>query len=756
MKTPHVFGIRHLSPGGAYHLRRFLNEIKPTAVLIEGPSDANDKIKYLTSPAVKPPIALLAYTEELPIETILYPFAEYSPEYQALLWAEENNAYSEFIDLPTEVFLAFDRARDINNEQGEHVSIYDRWASSAGEKDHEVYWERFFEHNLNKDNYRLAVYEYSKSIRELSEQQDRLFNTKEYAVNLIREAFMRRNINKAIENGHSPDKIVIVTGAYHASALLYSENDMSEEEFKKLNRKSCKITLMPYSYYKLSSQSGYGAGNNAPAYFEMMWKCMNERDLDRLPAYYLSQVTSHLRNSGTVRSSAEVIESVRLATALASLNGGSFPVLNDLKDAAITCLGHGELSVVAEAFARTEVGTSIGFLPEGVSQTPVQENFYRELKRLKLDKYRTAVLKDLDLDLRENRRVKSEEAAFLDLNRSFFLHRLRVLNISFGGFKGNSSQSGTWGESWALKWSPQAEIEMVEANLMGETIELATAFKFKDTLEKCQKISDAAKVINDACKCGMTESMETARVILQGLAVEAGDFLEIADTVRELAVIISYGDIRRFDSSHFIPLMQQLFLRGALLMMDACNCNDEASNKVLQGINDMNIVASEQFENIDEGIWLQVLRELSERDDRNPRLSGYAAAILLEKNLLSNEELSTEVSRRLSPGIEADLGAGWFEGLSMKNRYALLSRIALWQQLAEYVASLDKEQFQRALVFLRRAFGCFEASEKNRIAEILGEIWEVSVEDTSEYLNSDLEAEEEILDDLNDFDFGDI
>ena len=64
---------------------------------------------------------------------------------------------------------------------------------------------------------------------------------------------------------------------------------------------------------------------------------------------------------------------------------------------------------------------------------------------------------------------------------------------------------------------------------------------------------------------------------------------------------------------------------------------------------------------------------------------------------LLNEDLAREVSRRLSPGIPADLGAGWFEGLAKRNRYALLARQPLWEELAAYVRSLDAEQFKRAL-----------------------------------------------------------
>ena len=41
MGHPNCFGIRHLSPAGAYHLRSFLDEKQPDLILVEGPSDFN-------------------------------------------------------------------------------------------------------------------------------------------------------------------------------------------------------------------------------------------------------------------------------------------------------------------------------------------------------------------------------------------------------------------------------------------------------------------------------------------------------------------------------------------------------------------------------------------------------------------------------------------------------------------------------------------------------------------------------------------
>jgi len=753
---PYVFGVRHLSPGGAWHLIQFLNEIKPTAVLIEGLSDANTQIEHFTSRDTQPPVAILAYTEELPVRTLLYPFAEYSPEYQALLWARKNGAQAEFIDLPSDIFIPLDysiaKQRQEDTGSSSALSIYEQWTREAGEEDYDSYWEYNFEHNLNTDSYRLAAFEFGKSLRELLRE-----DPYEYAKNLVREGYMRSRIRKTMEAGHRAEKIVIVTGAYHASALNSDTDLLSDEELSRLPRTKTKLTLMPYSYYRLSSRTGYGAGNSAPAYYGLMWECMCRNDFSRLPVEYLARVVAYLRENGTHRSAAEVIEGVRLANTLAALHSGSAPALRDLQDAAVTCLGHGELSVVAEAIAHTEVGVMIGSLPDGVSRTSIQDDFYRQLKKLKLEKYRSPVAIDLDLDLRENRRVQSEEAAFLDLRRSFFLHRLKALEISFQELKPSSQQSATWAESWILKWTPEAEIELVESTLRGETVELAAAFAFKERLEKSGSVDEAGKVVREACECGMMESMEQARVALQRLAVDSGSFNEIAAAAYDLSVVISYGDIRKFDASFLIPLLQQLFLRASLIMEDAAKCDNNAARLILESIHRLNMIALEHYSLVDEKLWNEKLNRLSDADDRNPLLSGYACSILLERNLMDGEKLAREVSRRLSPGIDADLGAGWFEGLSMRNRYALLARMSLWEQLASYVSSLDDEQFKRALVFLRRAFGDFGPAEKRSICENLGEIWGIGREDASDFLSRELDDEEKkSITDLNEFDFGDL
>src|SRR3954471_12634579 len=100
-----TFGIRHLSPMGAWHLREFLESTRPSLVLVEGLDDATGLLHDVTRKQTEPPIAILAYTDSQPVRTLVYPFARYSPEYQAICWAHAHDVPVEFFDLPSDIFL---------------------------------------------------------------------------------------------------------------------------------------------------------------------------------------------------------------------------------------------------------------------------------------------------------------------------------------------------------------------------------------------------------------------------------------------------------------------------------------------------------------------------------------------------------------------------------------------------------------------------------------------------------------------------
>ena len=785
MSGPVFFGVRHLSPAAAFHLRQALDRAQPRLVLVEGPSDLNDQMEWLCHPETEFPTAILAYTKTPPVHTVLWPFAIYSPEVQAILWAHEHGVECRFMDLPSSVFLALregeemsvgrddpgapvgaDNIRpqddaDPSEERADDIrpytedpaqtteSIYKRLETVTGE-DHDTFWERNFEQIENFGEYQAACNTFGSRLREASADDPR-----RAAETVVREAYMKRVVCQAVDTGISPERIFCVCGSFHVAGL--EENaPMTDEEEDALPRAEACATLMPYSYYRLTTRSGYGAGNKAPAYFELLWEALHTGGLGRAPYLYLTRLAAAHRKAGNLTSSAEVIEAVRLAQTLCAMRGSKYPALSDLRDASVTTMGHGQFSELALAAADTEIGKKIGFLPQGVARTSVQEDFYRQLKELRLEKFRTAQLQRLDLDLREKLNVKSEGAALADLRRSFFLHRLRVLGVHFAALLPSRQEGASWGEYWELRWTPEAEIEIVESALMGDTIQGAAAFALKERADQSASLGEAASIFQDAFLCGMPAAAQHALSVLQGLGVDAAAIADVADTAARLSLVVRYGDLRRFDAEPVVPLVKQLYLRACLTLAEACACDAQAAQAVTKAMDQLNTLQlSHDF--LEAARWISLLGELSDRDDLNTRCSGFAMAILLERGAVDEDLLAREVARRLSPGVPADLGAGWFEGLAGKNRYALIARLSLWRQLDSYLSGLDDETFRRALVFLRRAFADFSPKEKNDIAENLGEIWGVNPRQAAELLMNEVtEAEQAVLDSLSDFDFDDI
>lgn len=731
-----IYGVRHLSPAGAVHLKTFLDQVDPEVVLIEGPSDGTEQLQHLAHAKTRPPVALLAFTKARPVRSLIYPLAAYSPEWVALRWALTKKRKVRFMDLPAETFLALrdDDAKEGGDRSKAYLDDpYEAIAKLSGEPDHETWWERHFEHTVEVAAYRNAIHEFGRGLRELA------FKTPEREKEtLLREAFMRRELRAHVKKA---EKAVAVCGAFHAPVLTDDEPALSDEELAKLPRAECVLTLMPYSYPRLSAQSGYGAGNHAPHYYELLHEEVSAGKPERLRARYFSALAAELRSGGLIRSSAEVIECVRLAEGLASLNGSSSPALRDLVDAAVTLLGNGERLPIEKARNAVEIGTAIGTLPPGVTRTALQDDFHQLIKTLKLEKYLKDEEQKLELDLRENRFAKSKDTAFLDRARSTFLHRLDVLDVSFGS-RQHREQKGTAREAWKLRWTPECEIRLAERSLEADSLESGAAWALAQRLATATDVGQATGVVLRAAECELADALSAALKRVQDLTVDEGGFAAAAGGIENLLETIRYGDVRDVDPKPLRPVLAQLYLRSTLLAFGACVSDDDACKAIAAGMDKVQNAAFIGEEGLDAARWIDALQRIAASDDRNPYLSGYAAALLIERGKFDDAAIDREVSRRLSPGTEASVGVGWFEGLVQRNRAALFLRPILWKTLSEFVDGLDDEAFKKALLYLRRAFSSFSAGEVRRVAGLLGELWKTGGAELAREVERKLDQDE--------------
>ena len=165
-----LLGIRHHGPGSCRHVVEYLHELKPDLILLEAPSDVAPMLDYVpslsqalasplpspkrnedkttqaapdkdetTAPALPellcPPVALMAYHSDQPKNAVFYPFAEFSPEWQTMLYGKEHGIEVRPFDLPLSYLLAQRAAQLAEEEAAAEQPTASTPAEAAAEPD---------------------------------------------------------------------------------------------------------------------------------------------------------------------------------------------------------------------------------------------------------------------------------------------------------------------------------------------------------------------------------------------------------------------------------------------------------------------------------------------------------------------------------------------------------------------------------------------------------------------------------------------
>ena len=102
----YLLGVRHHGPGSARAVVQTLDAVQPAMVLVELPADLEPALRWIGDAELVPPVALLGYVVAEPARSAFAPFAVFSPEWQAVAWANEHDVPVRAIDLPLAVTFA--------------------------------------------------------------------------------------------------------------------------------------------------------------------------------------------------------------------------------------------------------------------------------------------------------------------------------------------------------------------------------------------------------------------------------------------------------------------------------------------------------------------------------------------------------------------------------------------------------------------------------------------------------------------------
>lgn len=716
-----ILGVRHHGPGSARMVVHALNALRPDAVLIEGPPDAADVVALAGHVDMKPPVALLVYEPDCPSEAGFYPFAEFSPEWQALRWAAATGAEARFIDLPHALRPRHESAGLDQDESGvdEHdatdegsdsheaapaergLDPLEGLARAAGYADGEAWWGRLIEERRGEED-PLGVFgaicEAMESVR-----ASLGVGTRD-PLEAPREAHMRRSIRAAIKQGFGT--IAVVCGAWHAPVLTSealrrikaSEDDAA---LKGLSKRKTAATWIPWTNDRLSRFSGYGAGIVSPGWYEHLWTCSGN-----VAEGWLARVARLMRLEGLDASPASVVEAVRLTETLASLRGRSTPGLDDLTEATLAVLCHGDGTPLRVIERQLIVGLRIGETPAEAPVVPLQRDIAALQKSLRLKVVADDVM--LELDQRKE----------LDLARSRFLHRLAALGIHWGKVADEPQQrTSTFREVWTLQWKPELSIAIMEAARWGNTVLEAAEARVADRAANALDLGELAEMLDHVLLADLARVVASLVARIQQVSAVSADVGRLMEAIPPLARVIRYGNVRKTDAALVEPVVEGMVARVCAGLLPACGSLDDDAARVMKGRVDGVHAALASLEREDlHTAWTTELRRVGDAGVHG-LVAGRCWRLLLDGGETDSEEAGNRLHLALSPGNGPVEAAAWIEGFLGGSGLLLVHDAALLGVIDAWVTSLSRETFERVCPIVRRAFATFSKPERRSIGE---------------------------------------
>jgi hypothetical protein len=699
----HIFGIRHHGPGSARSVRQALETVQPALILVEGPPDADHLLPLLTHPEMEPPVAILIYVPAEPHRAVYYPFAKYSPEWQAIHYGLTQGIPVRFMDLPQCHRLAIEETPASSEETNQERLIPEirqdplrLLAEAAGYPDGERWWEQMVEHRLDSRDLFTGILEAMSALRQEVEAQSPDFQDLEEC---RREAYMRQTIRAAQQEGF--ENIAVVCGAWHGPALAQLQPAANDAEIlANLPNINVEATWVPWTYGRLAMSTGYGAGVESPGWYDHLWTSP-----DRVAIRWMTKVARLLREQDLDASSASVIEAVRLAEALTALRDRPLPGLSELNEATRSVLCFGDDTPMQLIHRQLIVGERLGEVPAATPMVPLQEDLKRLQKRLRLPPQAEA--KDYVLDLRKE----------TDLERSQLLHRLRLLTIPWGEVQ-TARGKGTFKEGWRLLWQPEFAVSLVAAGVWGNTIEAAASAYSRHAADQADTLSALTQLIDHVLLAQLPDAIAHIMARLQAEAAVATDVAHLMEALPPLANVLRYGTVRKTDTETIAQVIDGLVARICIGLPAACaSLNEEAAtamdHRLIRVHEALQLLQNEEYL----ASWYQVLQQLADRDGLHGILAGHCCRLLLDAGRFDISEASRRMGLALSAANEPVAAAAWIEGFVKGSALLLLHDDKLWQVLDHWVMQLPADTFTAVLPLLRRSFAQFSAPERRQMGE---------------------------------------
>jgi len=694
-----VLGIRHHGPGSARSVVTELDRLQPSAVLIEGPADAEDVLALAADPGMVPPVALLAYAPDAPRVSAFWPYAVFSPEWQALAWAAAHQVPARFCDLPAATVLARSTPGCDDDLPGDPIALL---ATAAGYDDPERWWDDLIESDPGGRSPFAALTDAMGVLR----ADASLVPCGQRCYEQQREAYMRRVLRTALRQ--TPGTVAVVCGAWHAPALAGVLPSAAADAalLRGIGKRKAALAWVPWMHSRLAAASGYGAGITSPGWYHHLFTTPEQTVIR-----WLTKVARVLRDHDLPISTAHVIEAARLAQALAALRSRPMAGLAEVSEAAKSVMCDGDEAVARFITRDLVVGELLGAVPAGAPTVPLEADLRAQARTLRLKI--GAREQTLAIDLRKE----------TGRSRSVLLHRLTALGIGWGTVTADRVRgTGTFHETWSLRWRPELAVAIIDAAPWGTTVATAATAKIIDAAGSAKGLAVVTAAVESVLLADLPDALAPVLRALDEKAATDADVVHLMAAVPALARAVRYGDVRGSDTAGLATVIGALTARVcAGLPAAATSLADDAAARLRDAVDAMQaalgLYAQSEGGRAAYEQWTAALIVLASRRDVHGLLAGRVVRLLTDNGVLPRQETARRFAAHLSAGVPAAAQAAWAEGFLHGGGLLLVHDRDLLSVLDDWVAALRDQDFMDVLPLLRRTFSGFTAPERANIAD---------------------------------------
>lgn len=725
------FPVRHHSPACAWHVDRLIREVRPAAVLIEGPRDASPLIPLLVQEETRMPVAVYTtyvrrLADQLPVRSAAYyPLCDFSPELAAIKAGLAVGAAVRFIDLtfPEKVEAGVldekpaaappaRRGPQSLQEEGwlSHSRLLKAACARTGSRDPDDLWDHLYE----VDYQSLSTADFIRNVLTYCALARHDYSPAELTAEgtLAREQAMAAAIAE-----QTSGRMLVVTGGFHTVALPHTQPAMPGP--LKIAPDDHQLVLMRYSFEQLDRLNGYASGMPAPEFYQRMWE-------EQSQAQILVEVARLCRKKNLGVSTADAIAAVAHAERLAVLRGHSRSSREDLLDGvrSVFIKGADDAEGVAVlAIARKHLaGDRVGNVPASAGQPPIVHDFRNTATqlKLKLDKLDDT---EATLDLYRKRGHR-------DISRLF--HRLAFLEVPFATFvRGPDFVTGAnlqrIQEVWKYHWSPQTESALIERSLYGSTIEEAASglllerFREAEVAGQGRSAGAGTQLVIHACRMGLHKHTQDLLTRIGVLLADDGDFASLVLAMENLLVLqVSREPLEAHHLTGLPELATAAYRRACFVIPGLVSTPPEDEVRMLDALNAL-LQAVRTLGDAPELLQLrsQALQALAgSAGGGSAALRGGAVGLLYADGQISESDIVRHLRGHLLSSREDGIdGPNFLRGLLKTARNVLWEVPECLACLQEVLRGWEENRFIKLLPLLRLALADLTPRETDQIAK---------------------------------------